>query len=561
VKSADRLGASGQPTDEEWAVKASAHASLARGATALNRIDESIAEDRLAIADYLRVSPGSAASKGSSYPLSLAWGHLSASYTARSDYQSALDASLKALPYVEADYADAPNSYPAARSLWSNLLTLRNCYINLGDFTRAVDTARRGVDIAEKLNALRPGDFNRIALLSLSYTNLGSTLRSAGRREESLANYRRTAAVLDGKPIEKLDTAPVKRDWADHYLLTVRGLLLWGEPREALPICRRVIPVLESLHRADPKNEAYRAELVTAYRAAESAFIDSGLLSEALQTSQKILQVESANPRQDASFWLSQGLTQAKIGSLQSRDGDAAAAQASWRTALDLFEKGRANAAKIHSEHGDDRTALSNLASAEGRLAFIQEVLGDRSEARRRMEDAIAHQSALADSDSSKQSWARQLRDYRAQGTRLASFINGAQSAHSPQDLARGWEQYAGQLTEIAYPLPARIEAAQKAVDLGRQAADSQPASRLELAEAFAELGHDRFETARFTQGAEYSNALRGAEQSYAEARRILTTVQQAGTLPEASRSTLGDAVNLLATIAAKLAETTVANR
>jgi tetratricopeptide (TPR) repeat protein len=440
------------------------------------------------------------------------------------------------------------------------LLTLRNCYISLGDFSRAIDIARRGVDIGEKLTALQPGDFNRIALLSLSYTNLGSTLRSAGRREESLANYRRTAAVLDGKPIENLDTAPLKRDWADHYLLTVRGLVLWGEPREALPICRRVMPVLESLHRADPKNEAYRAELVSAYRAAESAFIDSGLLAEALQTSQQILEVESANPRHDAAFWLNQGITQAKIGSLQARGGDAAAAQASWRGALDLFEKGRADAAKIHSDHADDRTALANLALAESRLALIQEVLGDRSEALRRIKDAIAHQSALADSDSSKQSWARQFRDYRAEGARLESFL-GAQTAHSPQDLARGWQQYAGQLAEIAYPLPARIEAAQKAVDLARHAADLQPTSQLELAEAFAQLGYSQFETTRFTPAAEYRNAMHGAEQSYAEARRILTALQQAGTLPESSRSTLGDAANVLATISAKLSETTVANR
>jgi non-specific serine/threonine protein kinase/serine/threonine-protein kinase len=559
VKAADSLGVGGQPTDEEWTVKANAHASLARGASALNRIDESIAEDRLAIADYQRVSPGSAASKAVRNALALAWSHLSAGYTARSDYRSALDASLKSLPYAEADYADAPNSFAVARSLWNNLVTVRNCYISLGDFTRAVDTARRGVDIAEKLTALQPLDLNRIALLSFSYTNLASTLRSVGRRDESLANYRRAAAVLDGKPIENLDTAPVKRDWADHYLFAARGLLLWGEPREALPICRRMIPVLESLHRADAKNEAYRAELVTAYRAAESAFIDSGLLAEGLQTSQKILQVESANPRQDAAFWLNQGLTQAKIGSLQARDGDAATAQASWRAALDLFEKGRSNAAKIHSEHGDDRTALALLALAESRLAFIQELLGDRAEARRRIQDAIVHQSALADSDSSKQSWAHQLRDYRAESARLDSFIGGAQTAHSPQDLARGWAQYAGQLAEIAYPLPARIEADQKAVDLA--SADAQPASQLELAEAFTQLGHDRFETARSTQGAEYSNALHSAEQSYAEARRILTTLQQAGPLPENSRSTLSDAVNSLATIAAKLAETTVAIR
>jgi tetratricopeptide (TPR) repeat protein len=561
VKSADRVGAGGQPTDEEWTVKASAHASLARGAFALNRIDESIAEDRIAIADYLRVSPGNAESKAARYLLSLVWSHLSTSYSGRSDYRSAVDASLKAVSYAEDYYADAPNSYAAARSLWGDVQALRNCYMSLGDFGRAVDTARRGVDIAEKLTALQPGDFNRISLLSFSYTNLGSVLRSAGRREESLASYRRAAAVLDAKPIENLDTGPVKRDWADRYLFAARGLVLCGEPREALPVCRRVIPVLESLHRADPNNEAYRAELATGYRAAESALIDSGMLAEALQTSQKILEVESANPRPDAPFWLNQGLTQAKIGSLQARGGDAAAAQASWRVALGLFEKGRANAGKIHSEHGDDRTALAYLALAESRLAFIQEVLGDRGEARRLIKDAIAHQSALADSDSSKELWARQLRDYRAEGARLESFVSGAQTAHGPLDLARGWEQYAGQLAEIAYPLPARIEAAQKAVDLARQAADPQPASQLVLAEAFAQLGYSQFESARFTPGAEYSNALRGAEQSYAEARRILTALQQAGTLPEASRSTLSDAANFLATIAARLTETTVANR
>ena len=43
-----------------------------------------------------------------------------------------------------------------------------------------------------------------------------------------------------------------------------------------------------------------------------------------------------------------------------------------------LFEKGRADAAKIHSEHADDRTALGLLALAERRIAFIDEVLGDR---------------------------------------------------------------------------------------------------------------------------------------------------------------------------------------
>jgi hypothetical protein len=314
-----------------------------------------------------------------------------------------------------------------------------------------------------------------------------------------------------------------------------------------LVVCRRVIPVLESLHRADPNNEAYRAAVVSIYRVAESAYIDSGMVGEALQTSQKILEEENANPRRDATFWLSQGLTQAKIGSLQARNGDPVAAESSWRAALSLFESARASAAKTYSEHADDRTALALLALAEGRLALMEELLGDRGEARRRIKDAIAHQSALADSDSSKQSWARQLREFRAGGVRLES-LNG-----SPQDLARGWEQYASQLAEIAYPLPARIEAARKAVELARQGGDS-----LEIADAFAQLGSAQLEAARVMQGSE---TLQGAEQSYAEARRILTAREQSGTLPEASRSTLGDAVNSLAIIAARLAETVASNK
>jgi hypothetical protein len=44
---------------------------------------------------------------------------------------------------------------------------------------------RRRVDIAEKVDRAAAREFQRIALLSLSYTNLGSALRSAGEREEA----------------------------------------------------------------------------------------------------------------------------------------------------------------------------------------------------------------------------------------------------------------------------------------------------------------------------------------------------------------------------------------
>jgi serine/threonine protein kinase len=560
VKNADRLGAGGQPNDEEWTVKADAHAGLARGAANLVHTDEAIAEDRIAIADYSHVTPGSATAKAVRHDISLIWSHLSEAYSSRADYGPAVDASLKELSYAEAEFAESPNSFIIGRYVCNTLVSLRNNYVSLGDYTKAVEVARRGVEIAAKLSELQPGDFNRLALLSVSYTNLASALRSAGNREESLVNYRRIATVLDARPIENLDTAILKRDWANRYLFAVHGLLLWDEPREALPVCRRVIPVLESLHGAEPKNETYRGDLVNAYRVAENALIDSGMLPEGLETSRKILQLESTNPRRDAAFWLNQGLTQAKIGSLEARTGDAAAARTSWRSALDLFEKGRDDAAKTHSEHADDHKALADLALAERRLAFIEEVLGNPGDARRHLQDAIAHQSALVDSDSSKPGWARLLRDFRAERARLES-LGVSETAYSREDLARGWEQYASQLAEIAYPLPARLEAAQKALNFARQSADPKPAFQLDLAEAFEQLGYCQFASASLALGAERTNALHAAEQSYAEARRILTALQQAGALPETSRPALGDAVNSLATIAAKLAETNVANR
>jgi tetratricopeptide (TPR) repeat protein len=553
VKAAERLGTGGQPTDEEWTVKGDAHAGLARGATAVNLTAEAIAEDRAAIACYMRVSAGSATAKAVRRLLSSAWAHLSADYSARADYKSAVEATLKALPYAEADYAEAPSSPVAARYLWNTLATLRNNYGSLGDTGRAVDTARRGVEITDKLVALQPGDYDRIALASLSYASLGSALRSAGKREESLASYRQSAAALDAKPMEKLETAPLRRDWSDSYLNAIRGFTLWGEPQEALPASRRVIPVMEAVHKAEPNNEAYRAALVTAYRAVETALLDSGAVEEGLGIARKILETENANPRRDATLWLNLGLTEARIGSLEARSGDAVGAREAWRGALNWFEKGRLDATKAYAEHGEDRTSLERVALAEQRLGLMHEVLGDPTEALRRLREAIAHLAALVDSDSSNQSWARLLRGVRAMAARLESL--GGQTAPSSDEVARGWKEHAGVLGLIEYPFPQRIEAAQRAVDLARQG------SQVDLADALGQLGHFQYQSAVFAPAAERTNVLHTSEKSYREAQRILTALDKTASLPEESRTVLGDAVNFLATIAAKLGETNAGNQ
>jgi serine/threonine protein kinase len=560
VKESNSLGGR-DATAEEWLVKGDAHAGLARGAAAATRADEAIAEDRLAIAAYEHVSGSKATLETAQRDQSSTWSHVATAYTARADYKSAVEATLKALPYAENAFAEAPNSYPAGRYLWSTLLALRNCYLSLGDFDRAVETARRGVDVAEKMAARQPGDFNRIGLLSLSYVNLGSSLRSASRRDDSLANYRRAATVLDAKPMEKLETAPLKNDAADHYIYAIRGLNLGGEPQEAVALGRRVIPLLESLHAAEPKNETYRAELVNAYGAQQLALLGGGMLAEALQNSRRLLELQGANPRRDTAFWFEQAITQAKIGSLAARTGDATGAQNSWRSSLELFAKGRDTAAQIHAEHEDDHTALGDMARGERSISVIEEALGDAAASLAHLGEAIRHQSKLVDSDPSNQAAARRLRDLKAQRSRLEPLAEGEHSTGGTEEVSRGWEQYADALGIIAYALPPRLEAAQKAVDLSRRAADSRAAAQVDLAEALQQLGSFQLERALFAQGAERASALHAAEQSQSEARRILSTLQQSGALSETGRTVMSDAVIGLGTIAARLSEAGVSNQ
>ena len=207
-----------------------------------------------------------------------------------------------------------------------------------------------------------------------------------------------------------------------------------------------------------------RAELTSNYRATEIAYIDSGMVGEALQTSRQIL--ERRTPT------LAMTPLLAQPGADPGEDWILAGPQRRCRGGADVLARG---ARPVRDGPCDARKSIPNMptiarlsrcsALAESRLSQLEEVLGDRGEARRHIRDAIAHQAALADSDSSKQSWARQLRDFRTEGARLESLNGGL------QELARGWAQYASQLAEIAYPLPARMEAARKAVDLHVRAA------------------------------------------------------------------------------------------
>ncbi len=571
---AEGLCAIKDPTDEEWTVRAEAHAGLGRGSDAMGHVDEAIAENRSAIADYQRVIARNPKSVSVQRKLSKSWTDLSGLYGGRSDWKAAVDASLHALPLVEAEYAAAPGDLLATRYLWDVLFRLRNWYTSLGEYDRGIEAAHRCVEIAEKSAALNPGDFRPVGLVGASHVNLGYTWRNAGRRDESLASFRRAAAVLDESPLEKMDSGEMRMHQADSYLFVIRGLRTWEEYAEALPMCRRVLAVLEALQQSEPNNQAYRAELLTAYTAAANAFADNRNYGEALEAERKAMDLETANPLKNAAFWNGQGNRQARIAGMQARTGQDQAALASWREALDLFERSRTEAARVRALHSGDRRSLTDLVTAGQSMAFVLEMLGSRKEALRCLKDAIADQANLADTEPGDPANAQRLREVRGDAVRIEWLIAGEQGDYksllsagdaSPAlvraELALGWRRQAAQMSAFLCPMPPRVVASRKAVELDRQTADSEVSSRVDLALDLGQMGWVQLILARHTTGSEREKALHEAREAFVEERGILSSLKQAGTLPAANRADLVTANSRLATVDAKLEEIRLAGQ
>ena len=89
--------------------------------------------------------------------LSASWRDLSGLYYGQQDFRRQVDAALKALPFLEAEYAAGGRSdLTAASPLLEFLYSLAGGYINLGEYDRGIQIDRRSVEIAEKMAADQP---------------------------------------------------------------------------------------------------------------------------------------------------------------------------------------------------------------------------------------------------------------------------------------------------------------------------------------------------------------------------------------------------------------------
>ena len=555
-------------SDEDWMARAEAHRGMAAGEQAMGRGPEAIAEYRLGIADYEKVVARTPKSKPAQQGFSASWRDLSWLYFGQHDIRQQVDAAVKALPFLEAEYAaGGRGDLTAAAPLLDFLYDLAGGYINLGEYERGNEVDRRAVEIAGKMAADQPTNVFAASSVATANMHLGRIYMRAGRRDESIASHRRAWEALDKLPMERLDTPVFRAQWASIYGEVFEVLYNLQERDGLVALCRRVIAVLEPIYQAEPANQKYRRGLVTAYDYARYVDRDSDLIGEALEMARKAAPLDALEPVKNASFWAELAYRYAQIGSLQLRLGQSGEAAASWGTAQDDFNRSREEAARVLAANAGNAAAQGNLRHAEHGLTALMELTGNREEALRWAKQALADATAQSDADPKSPALRGNITTSREIAVRLQWLVSGEKGDYRSlfgreatpgqirADLAAGWVDWAvGYLRPVESPWPAQVGALRTAVDLYRRIEDSTPATQADRAYAIGQLGQVLLLQSGAASGAERLGELREAAQVLTEALGVLTGLDRAGTLPADFSPFLGWLGSDLATINAKLA-------
>jgi len=561
-------------SDEDWLARAEAHRGMAAGEQAMGRGPEAIAEYRLGIADYEKVVARTPKSKPAQRGSSASWRDLAWLYFGQHDIRQQVDAAVKALPFLEAEYAaGGRGDLTAVAPLLDFLYDLAGGYINLGEYDRGIEVDRRAVEIAGKMAADQPTSIQAAASVATANMHLGRIYMRAGRRDESIASHRRAWEALDKLPMERLDTPVFRAQWASTYAQIFEVLYRLQERDGLVALCRRAIAVLEPIYQAEPANQKYRRGLVTAYDYARYVDRDSGLIGEALEMARKAAPLDALEPVKNASFWAELAYRYAQIGSFQLQLGQSGEAAASWGKALDDFKRSREEAAKVLAANAGDAAAQGSLRHAEHGLTALMELTGNREEALRWANEALAHATAQSDADPKSPVLRGNIRASREIAVRLQWLVSGEKGDYHSlfgreatpgqirADLAAGWVQWAGYLRSVESPWPAQVEVFRTAVDLYRRIEDSTPAAQANRAYVIGQLGQLLLLQSGAASAAEGLGELQEAAQVLTEALGVLTGLDRAGTLPASFSPFLGYLGSDLATVNAKLAGLAVAAR
>jgi tetratricopeptide (TPR) repeat protein len=287
----------GQASGESLVSLALAHQGLSAALRAMSRWEDSITEQRAAVAIWERRVGGNPANQGLQRALSRSLEDLSRLYERRGDYRSALAESEKARRFLETDFAAHPDDESALTELRNALLCLRVQYAEVKDYDRALAAARQVVEMTKNTGVISRSSASR---------DLGDTLLRCGRRDEALTAFRRAALILDetgsspgaGKsyPIEKEPSSFYRNALASSFLSLAAEFNTAHRDEESMAILKRLVPVLEAMVRDNPGNGLYRDTLLRTYRASSVSLLALGDLPGSRAFEQKAANLEHGYP-------------------------------------------------------------------------------------------------------------------------------------------------------------------------------------------------------------------------------------------------------------------------
>jgi len=447
-----------------------AHQGVSNGLRAMSRWDDAIAEQRAAVAIWQRRVAGKPDNQGLQRARSRSLEDLSRLYESHGDFPAAVAASEKARVFLASDFAAHPDDESALTELRNALLCLRTQYARVADYDRAIAAARQVVEMTKSTGVISRTAANR---------DLGDTLMLSGRRAEALASFRLAAGILDetrtipgggpSYPIEKELSSFYRNELASTFLSLAGAFTAARREEESAALLKRLLPVLEALARGNPGNNLYRETLLRAYRSASLAYLGLGDLASSLDFEQKGLRLEPIPTPGRAVY--ERAVRVARTASLQFRLGSRDAAQKTWREALARFQQAANDSNQQWSAGHQDQTAHDTLAQAELGATVALENLG---------------------------------------GPQLAQPLT------------------ADMMDAFASPIPARLDAAAKALEPTRQRVKSDPSipNRLALASALQSEGDALRAAARCSRGPESISAYRQSRDRYTEAVTILNSLK-----------------------------------
>ena len=236
--------------------------------------------------------------------------------------------------------------------------------ITTGDAAGAAASQQQAMALYETLAAETPNDKKAQRSLFINYIKAGNLLFEAGEPKAALPLYLKTVpmarAIADADPLN----ARAQRELAACVDKVGNALLAIGETSGALTNYNEAFSIRRKIAAADAKNAELQRDLSISHDKLGEVSAAAGNIAEALAHYREALRLDSAFASRDTQSLLDRANSLEKIGSLLLRSGDV-------NGALEQQQKGRAMREEVVHQDQENVNARRDIASSYLRLGEV----------------------------------------------------------------------------------------------------------------------------------------------------------------------------------------------